>query len=78
MTEDLESIPQVLDVHDLHVWTLTSGMDAASAHLMTANDANHHAVLDQARAVLSDSYGIAHATLQVEPEDHTGCHELDW
>jgi cobalt-zinc-cadmium efflux system protein len=78
LTGDLASIPEVLDVHDLHVWTLTSGMDAASAHLMTANDANHHDVLDQARAMLTDHYGIAHATLQVEPEDHTGCHELDW
>ncbi len=78
LSDDLEGLPEVLDVHDLHVWTLTSGMDAASAHLMTNNDADHHQVLDQARSVLVEEYGIAHATLQIEPEDHVGCHEVDW
>jgi cobalt-zinc-cadmium efflux system protein len=35
-------------------------------------------VLDQARHLLGDDYGIAHATLQVEPDSHTGCHEVTW
>ncbi|MFT7601395.1 MAG: cobalt-zinc-cadmium efflux system protein [Acidimicrobiales bacterium] len=78
LNTELVSLPEVVDVHDLHVWTLTSGMEAASAHLMTRVDADHHEVLDQARVLLQQNYGIAHATLQVEPEDHTGCHELDW
>jgi cobalt-zinc-cadmium efflux system protein len=39
---------------------------------------DHHAVLDHARTVLRDRYGIDHATLQVEPEDHTGCEEMTW
>ena len=41
----------VVDVHDLHVWTLTSEMDAASAHLVTSVGADSHAVLDRAAAV---------------------------
>jgi cobalt-zinc-cadmium efflux system protein len=75
---DLEELPDVVGVHDLHVWTLTSDMDVLTAHVMVRTDADHHGVLDRARAVLADRHGIHHATLQVEPEDHAGCDELDW
>lgn len=75
---DLGAIAGVLDVHDLHVWTLTSEMDAASAHVMTTDDSDPHRVLDQAREVLAGTYGIRHATLQVEPESHVGCEEVSW
>jgi cobalt-zinc-cadmium efflux system protein len=78
LTGRLESIPTVVDIHDLHVWTLTSEMDVASVHLMTENDADPHPVLDTARAVLRDDFGISHATLQVEPESHHGCVEVNW
>ena len=37
-----------------------------------------HSVLDAAREVLEQRHGLRHATLQVEPEDHTGCDELSW
>jgi cobalt-zinc-cadmium efflux system protein len=75
---DLAAVPGVVDVHDLHVWTLTSEMDVASAHLMVAVGTDPHGVLDQARDVLREDYDIAHATLQVEPDDHTGCAEVTW
>ncbi|MEK7410166.1 MAG: cation diffusion facilitator family transporter [Actinomycetota bacterium] len=75
---DLAAIVGVIDVHDLHVWTLTSEMDVASAHLMVATGVDTHGVLDQARALLADKYDIAHATLQVEPDDHDGCSEMTW
>jgi cobalt-zinc-cadmium efflux system protein len=75
---DLAAVPGVVDVHDLHVWTLTSDMDVASAHLMVAVGTDPHGVLDQARDVLRERYDIAHATLQVEPDDHTGCAEVTW
>jgi cobalt-zinc-cadmium efflux system protein len=78
LQSDLETIPGVVDVHDLHVWTLTSDMEVATAHVMVASGADSHAVLDQARSVLADRYGLAHATLQVEPDDHQGCDELSW
>ena len=74
----LADVPGVADVHDLHLWTLTSGMHVATAHLVTTPDGETHAVLDAARARLTDDFGIAHATLQVEPADHTGCEELTW
>lgn len=75
---DLAAVPGVVDVHDLHVWTLTSEMDVASAHLMVTAGTDAHGVLDQARDVLRERYAIAHATLQVEPDDHTGCAEVEW
>lgn len=78
LTSDLGAIPGVVDVHDVHVWTLTSAMDVATAHLMVALGADHHAVLDRARVLLREQYGIDHATLQVEPEDHQGCEDIAW
>lgn len=74
----LASVDGVVEVHDLHLWTLTSGMDVASAHLVTPPGGDLHGVLDRARHLLSAHYGIEHATLQVEPSDHTGCEQLRW
>lgn len=74
----LAALPGVVDIHDLHVWTLTSGMDVASAHLMIGNERDPHATLDRARRILERDFHITHATLQVEPEAHTGCTELTW
>jgi cobalt-zinc-cadmium efflux system protein len=78
MEADLAAVSGVVDVHDLHVWTLTSDMEVLSAHLMVATGVDGHRVLDQARVVLLERYGISHATLQVEPDDHEGCSEVAW
>jgi cobalt-zinc-cadmium efflux system protein len=78
LVQDLEQITGVIDVHDLHVWTLTSEMDAASAHLVTAAGVDSHAVLDQARECLATKHHISHGTFQIEPESHEGCHEMTW
>jgi cobalt-zinc-cadmium efflux system protein len=75
---DLGAIEGVVDVHDVHVWTLTSAMDVATAHVMVRNETDHHSVLDQARTLLRERYGIDHATFQVEPEDHHGCEDVAW
>lgn len=78
IADDLAAIVGVVDVHDLHVWTLTSDMEVATAHVMVRAGADHHQVLDEARSLLRDRYGIDHATLQVEPDDHEGCADVDW
>jgi cobalt-zinc-cadmium efflux system protein len=75
---DLRTIPGVVGVHDLHVWTLTSDMEVASAHVMVRDGTDTHGVLDRAREVLRDSHAIGHATLQVEPDTHLGCNEIAW
>ena len=75
---DLAAVEGVVNVHDLHVWTLTSEMDMASAHLVVADESDLHTVLDRAREVLRVNYHIDHSTLQVEPASHTGCDDVDW
>jgi cobalt-zinc-cadmium efflux system protein len=78
LRRELATIDGVVDVHDLHVWTLTSEMDVASVHIMVRTGVDAHGVLDQARLVLRDGYAIDHATMQVEPDDHRGCDQLTW
>ena len=75
---ELSAIDGVVDVHDLHVWTLTSDMEVASAHLRVADGSDSHGVLDEARELLLTRYRIGHATLQIEPINHTGCSEVAW
>ncbi len=78
MRAELAGIGGVVDVHDLHVWTLTSDMEVATAHLMVASGTDSHGVLDQAGELLAEHHGITHATLQIEPDDHDGCDEVTW
>jgi cobalt-zinc-cadmium efflux system protein len=75
---DLEQLDGVLDAHDLHVWTITSGMDAVSVHLKVEVGYDTHAVLDRSRDVLRDRHHISHATIQVEPAGHEGCNLVQW
>ena len=77
LTAQLKAITGVVDIHDLHVWTLTSDMDVGTVHLMTQDSVDPHPVLDQARTILKE-HGVVHATLQVEPESHEGCAEVTW
>ena len=70
----LGEIPGVLAVHDLHVWSITSGMPALSCHLVVAADrlgpGRSDDVLNDAKAALKDRFGIEHSTLQVESESY--------
>lgn len=75
---DLRALAGVADVHDLHLWSLTSGMNVLTAHVVTEEEHSTHQVLDEARDVLRERHGVRHATLQVEPRTHTGCHEVGW
>jgi cobalt-zinc-cadmium efflux system protein len=75
---DLAAVPGVIEVHDLHLWVLTSGMNVATAHLVSTPEADNHEVLDAATLVLAQRHHIDHATLQVEPADHSSCGETTW
>ena len=61
---------KVLDVHDLHVWTISSGMNALSGHIVIADQILSEAdkVIKTINSTLLEIYGISHTTLQVEPE----------
>jgi len=74
---DLAALPGVVGVHDLHIWTLTTGMDVATVHLEC--DGVGSVLLARAKAVLA-TYGLDHATVQVEPtaEGATCRDELTW
>jgi cobalt-zinc-cadmium efflux system protein len=65
----LAARPHVAEIHDLHIWEITSGQPAASAHVLVAPGEDCHAVRADLEAYLSGEYGITHATLQV---DHAG------
>ena len=66
VTATLRGIDGVRDVHDVHVWALTTRTLACSAHLVVADDADRDAILDVARHRLGEEHGIGHATVQIE------------
>jgi len=56
----------VVEIHDLHIWTVTSGFPALSAHVLVAPDADCHAARRRLERTLSDRFGLSHTTLQVD------------
>ncbi|MGZ5366206.1 MAG: cation diffusion facilitator family transporter [Aeromicrobium sp.] len=64
----------VQDVHDLHVWTITSGMPVMSAHVVVEDSVTHmgqaEVVLDRLRSCLADHFDVEHSTFQIEPAGH--------
>ena len=64
----------VVEVHDLHVWTITSGFPALSAHVLVGQNEDCHALRRNLEDLLARAYGISHTTLQV---DHVGDHESE-
>jgi cobalt-zinc-cadmium efflux system protein len=65
----MASVPGVVEVHDLHVWTITSGFPALAAHVTVGRDADCHAKRRELETLLADRFGLEHTTLQV---DHAG------
>jgi cobalt-zinc-cadmium efflux system protein len=78
VTTALTGIGGVADVHDLHVWTLTSDMDVLTAHLGIVDGADAQCVLQAARVVLAEQFHLDHATLQVETAGNHDCEEMTW
>lgn len=64
----LTAIPGVIAVDDLHVWTLTSGLDAMSCHLVVDDMARSAAILTAASAAMRSEFGLSHTTIQIEGE----------
>ena len=75
LCHDIEEIDGVTLVHDVHAWTITSGYDAISAHIMIDPEhSNQQAILSEAQAVTRDRYRMSHITFQVE-SSADGCIE---
>ena len=64
--EALGKVDGVIGVHDLHVWSLTSGLDALSAHVVRHVDASHDDVLGRVHDAITGGFPIAHVTIQLE------------
>src|SRR5690606_22706112 len=64
----VRGVPGVQAVHDLHVWTITSGMVAMSGHVVVGEDHFGQATLGRVRSLLHDHFGSDHATIQLEQE----------
>jgi cobalt-zinc-cadmium efflux system protein len=67
--EALICLPGVVGVHDLHVWTITSGRDALSAHLVVGESSQRGKTLEQVRGTLAERFGIKHVTVQLEHDE---------
>jgi cobalt-zinc-cadmium efflux system protein len=73
LADRLLILPQVTEVHDLHVWQITSGQPALSAHVLVEPDSDGHALRRELERVLATDYAITHTTLQVDhAEEHRG------
>jgi cobalt-zinc-cadmium efflux system protein len=74
LREHIMGTPGVADVHDLHVWTITSGMPVMSAHVVVEDSVTGmeeaHAVLDRLRGCLAEHFDVEHSTFQIEPAGH--------
>jgi cobalt-zinc-cadmium efflux system protein len=76
----LTGVPGVVDVHDLHAWTITSGMPVLSVHV-TVTDAclaerGVGSLLDEFSACVAEHFDVDHATFQIEPESHRAHEDL--
>jgi cobalt-zinc-cadmium efflux system protein len=72
----LAGAPGVVEVHDLHVWTITSGFPALSAHVLVRPGEDCHGRRRELERLLHDEFGIDHTTLQVDHADEGGLLEL--
>lgn len=69
LEDQLRAINGVIAIHDLHVWTLTSGLDSMMAHVRIDRKASDTIVLDAAQRIAKTQFGIRHTTIQLERED---------
>ncbi len=64
----MASVDGVRQIHDLHVWTITSGFPALAAHVLVDRDTDCHGTRRELEAMLTDRFGLDHTTLQVDHE----------
>jgi cobalt-zinc-cadmium efflux system protein len=75
--EKLLAVPGVVELHDLHFWTLTSGVHSATVHIRAAEESPRGEVLRAVQKLLKEAAGIDHATIQVEWGSQTTCETTD-
>ncbi len=68
VTRRLEQVPGVINIHDLHIWTITSGLYTLSVHAVVNGSRDREAVRCEMMLSLKDQFGLAHTTIQIEEE----------
>lgn len=71
LNASLNSVPGVVSIHDLHVWSLTSGMNVMSAHVLIKENAQGEQVLKSIKEKMLEQFNIAHTTIQIEKPGFT-------
>lgn len=77
LRRQLLAVPGVAELHDLHFWTLTSGLHSASVHIRAAQESRPEEVLRSVQMLLKESAGVYHSTIQVESGAETACDAPD-
>ncbi len=72
VAQAMTAVPGVKAVHDLHIWTITSGLEALSAHVVVDLGTDRDALLMTLEQLLKDRFGIEHTTLQIVDEPNVG------
>src|SRR5690606_34203070 len=65
----LKAVPGVVAIHDLHVWSITTGLDCLSVHVVAEEDVSPAELLSRLRQMIQSRFGISHVTIQIEPPD---------
>jgi cobalt-zinc-cadmium efflux system protein len=76
VAQAITDVPGVTSVHDLHVWTITSGFDALSAHVLVGRGQDCHGLRREIERVLEARFEITHTTLQVDHDASDALIEL--
>ncbi len=70
VSQSLEQVPGVLNIHDLHVWTITSGLYTLSVHAVVNGGRDQEELRCEMMLILKDKFGLEHTTIQIEQEAH--------
>ncbi|MFD7846745.1 cation diffusion facilitator family transporter [Nocardia sp. NPDC059764] len=74
---EMAAVDSVIEVHDLHIWEITSGTPSLSAHILVAEDTDSQAVRAAVAHMLAEKHHIDHSVLQVDYTDHAECPDED-
>ncbi len=75
--KDLKSIPFVLDVHDLHIWSLNPDFPILTAHISIEKEEKGQEILAKANKILKEKYEINHSTIQIETSYKEKCEQAN-
>lgn len=68
ITQAMRQVAGVKEIHDVHLWTITTGMEAMSGHVLVGPAADDAGILEELNRICSERFGITHTTFQLEPQ----------